>query len=96
VKLEYDDVRAEAVESLMGMLGGQRPDFLTDEFIDNYVGQMLQDEKQREQLSSNAIEKKIMSALRRRVDIKDKPLTADEFNDAIKAFNEENTPEEEE
>lgn len=96
VKLEYDDVRTEAVESLMGMLGGQRPDFLTDEFIDNYVGQMLQDEKQREQLSSNAIEKKIMSALRRRVDIKDKPMTADEFNDAIKAFNEENTPQEEE
>lgn len=95
VKLEYEDVKAEAVSSLMGMLGGQRPDFLTDEFIDNYVGQMLQDEKQREQLSSNAIEKKIMDALRRRVTIEDKPLSADEFNDAIKTFNEENGAEEE-
>ena len=96
VKLEYDDLKAEAVASLMSMLGGQRPDFLTDEFIDNYVGQMLQDEKQREQLSSNAIEKKIMNALQRRVEIKDKPLDADAFNEAIKAFNEKNTPAQEE
>ena len=95
VKLEYEDVKTEAVSSLMGMLGGQRPDFLTDEFIDNYVGQMLQDEKQREQLSNAAIEKKIMNALRRRVSIEDKPLSADAFNDAIKAFNEENGAEEE-
>ncbi len=93
VKLEYADVKAEALESLMGMLGGQRPDFLTDEFIDNYVGQMLQDEKQREQLSSNAIEKKIMAALRDKVTLEEKPLSAEAFNDLIKQFNEENTPE---
>lgn len=96
VKLEYEDVRAEAMESLMGMLGGQRPDFLTDEFIDNYVGQMLQDEKQREQLSSNAIEKKIMAAIREKVSIEDKPVDADTFNEVIKTFNEENTPAQEE
>ncbi|SEQ84466.1 trigger factor [Neolewinella agarilytica] len=96
VKLEYEDVKAEALASLMQMLGGQRPDFLTDEFVDNYVGQMLQDEKQREQLSSNAIEKKIMAALRDKVKLKEKPLSADEFNEAIKAFNEENMPAQEE
>lgn len=93
VKLEYADVKAEALESLMGMLGGQRPDFLTDEFVDNYVGQMLQDENQREQLSSNAIEKKIMAALREKLTLEDKPLDADAFNELIKAFNEANTPE---
>jgi trigger factor len=92
VKLEYEDIKAEAVESLMGMLGGQRPDFLTDEFIDNYVKQMLQDEKQREQLSSNAIEKKIMASIRGSVKTKDKKLDADGFNELIKSFNEENTP----
>ena len=96
VKLEYEDVKAEAVESLMGMLGGQRPDFLTDEFIDNYVKQMLQDEKQREQLSGNAIEKKIMTSLRAEVKMKDKPLDADGFNELIKEFNEKNTPASEE
>jgi len=96
IKLEYADVKAEAVESLMGMLGGQRPDFLTDEFIDNYVGQMLQDEKQREQLSGNAIEKKIMAALRDEVKMKKKPLDADGFNELIKEFNEKNTPASEE
>lgn len=92
VKLEYADVKNEATESLMAMLGGQRPDFLTDEFIDNYVGQMLKDEKQREQLSSNAIEKKIMAAIRGKVATKEKPLDADAFNELIKTFNEENTP----
>ncbi|MFK8165617.1 MAG: trigger factor [Lewinella sp.] len=96
VKLEYEDVKAEATESLMGMLGGQRPDFLTDEFIDNYVKQMLQDEKQREQLSSNAIEKKIMAAIRGSVKTKDKKLDTDGFNELIKKFNEENTPANEE
>ncbi|MFT5998087.1 MAG: trigger factor [Neolewinella sp.] len=92
VKLEFEDIKAEATESLMGMLGGQRPDFLTDEFIDNYVKQMLQDEKQREQLSSNAIEKKIMAAIRGTVKTKDTKLDADGFNELIKSFNEENTP----
>jgi trigger factor len=96
VKLEFEDIKAEATESLMGMLGGQRPDFLTDEFIDNYVKQMLQDEKQREQLSSNAIEKKIMAAIRETVKTKDKKLDADGFNELIKTFNEENTPASEE
>ena len=92
VKLEYEDIKAEAVSSLLGMLGGQRPDFLTDEFIDNYVGQMLQNEKQREQLSSNAIEKKIMASVRSKVNFAEKALTADEFNELIQKFNEENTP----
>jgi len=92
IKLEYADVKAEAVESLLGMLGGQRPDFLTDEFIDNYVGQMLQDEKQREQLSGNAIEKKIMASLREEVPMEPKPLDADGFNELIQEFNAKNTP----
>jgi trigger factor len=96
IKLEFEDIKAEATESLMGMLGGQRPDFLTDEFIDNYVKQMLQDEKQREQLSSNAIEKKIMAAIRGSVKTKAKKLDADGFNELIKTFNEENTPASEE
>jgi|AntRauTorckE5430_2_1112549.scaffolds.fasta_scaffold00824_5 trigger factor len=96
IKLEYEDVKEEALSSLMGMLGGQRPDFLTDEFIDNYVGKMLQDEKQREQLSSSAIEKKIMASLRSKVAFMDKPLDADAFNELIKVFNAGNTPASEE
>lgn len=92
IKLEYADIKEEATNSLLSMLGGQRPDFLTDEFIDNYVQQMLQDEKQREQLSSNAIERKIMTSLRERVNTEEKPLDADAFNEMIQAFNKENTP----
>ncbi|MEM9526635.1 MAG: hypothetical protein AAGA31_08510, partial [Bacteroidota bacterium] len=96
VKLEYEDLKEEATQSLLQMLGGQRPDFLTDEFIDNYVGQMLQDEDQRSKLQSNAIEKKIMAALREKLTLEEKPVTAEEFNDIIKQFNEENAPAQEE
>ncbi len=92
IELEYADVRAEALEALLRMLGGQRPSFLTDEFLDNYIQNMLKDEKQREELSSNALEKKIMNAIREDVSLEEKPLSVAEFNAAIKAFNEANTP----
>ena len=92
VKLEYEDVKAEATASLLQMLGGQRPDFLTDDFIESYVQRALADEEQANQLSSNAIEKKIMNAIRNEVTLQEVSLTADEFNETIKKFNEENTP----
>jgi trigger factor len=92
IELEYEDVRAEALESLLRMLGGQRPDFLTDDFLDNYIQNMLKDEKQREELSSNAMEKKVMNAIRAELTLAEQPLSVEEFNETIKRFNEENTP----
>ena len=96
IELEYEDVRAEALQNLLRMLGGQRPDFLTDEFLDNYIQNMLKDEKQREELSSNALEKKVMNAVREDVTLVEERLSVDAFNDTIKAFNEANTPADEE
>ena len=64
IELQYEDVRAEALQNLLRMLGGQRPDFLTDEFLDNYIQNMLKDDKQREELSNAALEKKVMKAVR--------------------------------
>lgn len=92
IQLEYEDIRAEAMETLMRMLGGRRPDFLTDEFVDNYVQNMLKDENQREELTSNALEKKIMDAIRDEVSIEEKPISSDEFNETIKEFNSANSP----
>ncbi len=92
IELEYEDIRAEALENLLRMLGGQRPPFLTDEFLDNYIQNMLKDEKQREELSSNALEKKVMKAVREDVSLEEKPLSVEQFNAAIKAFNAANTP----
>ena len=92
IKIEYEDIKAEATESLIGMLGGQRPDFLTDEFIDNYVQRMLSDDEQRQQLTGNAIQKKIMNHLRGTVTLVEKPVDADEFNQVIQDFNAANTP----
>ena len=92
IELQYEDVRAEALESLLQLLGGQRPDFLTDEFLDSYIQNMLKDEKQREDLSGRALEKKIMATVRNEVTLEEQELTVDEFNETIKAFNEANTP----
>ncbi|WP_116107188.1 trigger factor [Lewinella sp. IMCC34191] len=92
IELQYEDIRAEALENLLRMLGGQRPPFLNDEFLDNYIQNMLKDEKQREELTSNAMEKKVMAAVREDVSLKEEPLSAEEFNDKIKSFNEANTP----
>ena len=96
IKLEYEDLKEEAVQGLLGMLGGQRPDFLTDDFIDSYVQRALQDEEQRNQLTSSALEKKIMTSLREKVTLQETKLSADDFNDQIKKFNEENSPASEE
>ncbi len=96
IELQYEDVRAEALDSLLQMLGGQRPGFLTDEFLDNYIQNMLKDDKQREELSGNALEKKIMAAVRGEVTLEEQELTVDEFNETIKSFNEANTPADEE
>ena len=92
IKLEYEDLRAEAEANLVNMLGGQRPDFMTDDFIDNYVRRALDDEEQRNQLSGSAIEKKIMAALREKVVMNEQALSVDDFNAVIKKFNEENAP----
>ena len=92
IKLEYEDIKAEATASLTRMLGGQRPDFMTDEFVDSYVQRILADEKQRNEMSSSAIEKKIMAALRDQVTLQEVSLKSDDFNEVIKKFNEENTP----
>ncbi|MGB3801768.1 MAG: trigger factor [Lewinella sp.] len=96
IELQYEDIRAEALENLLRMLGGQRPPFLNDEFLDNYIQNMLKDEKQREELTSNAMEKKVMAAVREDVSLQEEPLSSEGFNDKIKEFNEANTPASEE
>ena len=92
IELQYEDIRAEALENLLRMLGGQRPPFLNDEFLDNYIQNMLKDEKQREELTSNAMEKKVMAAVREDVSLQEEPLSAEGFNEKIKEFNEANSP----
>jgi trigger factor len=96
IELQYEDVRAEALQNLLRMLGGQRPDFLTDEFLDNYIQNMLKDEKQREELSNTALEKKVMKAVREDVTLVEQPLSVEQFNETIREFNEANTPDDEE
>lgn len=96
IKVEYEDLRANAEAQLIRMLGGRRPEFVTDEFVDNYVKRMLENEDDRNRLMSEAIGGKVMDVLREKVTLLEKPVGVDEFNDVIQQFNKENAPEEEE
>ncbi|MEM9836110.1 MAG: trigger factor [Bacteroidota bacterium] len=87
LEITQEDLRAATTNQLVGMMGGQRPDWLNDEFIDNYSARVLQDEKQRDELIYQVTETKIMDSLREKVSITDIPLSADEFNAKIEAFN---------
>lgn len=96
IELQEQDLRDAATNQLIGMMGGQRPEWLNDEFIDNYAARIMEDEKQRNDLIYSTMETKIMAALRDEVKTKEVALSSDEFNDKIQAFNKEFGDQEEE
>lgn len=97
-KLEVtkEDLRDAAATQLVGMMGGQRPEWLNDEFIDNYAARVMQDEKQRDELIYSTLETKIMSSLREEVSTTEVALDSDAFNEKIQEFNKEFSGQEEE
>ncbi|PHI21536.1 hypothetical protein CEQ90_01610 [Lewinellaceae bacterium SD302] len=96
LQVTQEDISEAAASQLIGMMGGQRPEWLNDEFIDNYAARMMEDEKQRDELIYRTLETKIMESLRGEVKTKDIAITADDFNEKIKEFNEEFKESEEE
>ncbi|MBC6996279.1 trigger factor [Neolewinella lacunae] len=96
LKIAYEDIKEEATGNLVRMLGGRRPDFLNDDFLESYVGNMLKDEKQREQLTLSVMDKKVMAILREKITVVETPLSAEAFNQAIDDFNTEHGAAEEE
>ncbi len=96
LQIAYADIKEEATGNLIRILGGRRPDFLNDDFLESYVGNMLKDEKQREQMAVSVMDKKVMAILRKEITVVEKPLSAEAFNEVIKAFNTEHGIDEEE
>ncbi|MEL6356856.1 MAG: hypothetical protein AAFQ37_08015, partial [Bacteroidota bacterium] len=89
LEVKEEDLRAAATEQLLAMMGGQRPDWLNDEFINNYTARMLEDEKQRNELLYSAQEKKIMADLRGKIKTKEILIASEDFNEKIEVFNKE-------
>lgn len=96
LELTEGDIRSAAAEQLIGMMGGQRPAWLNDEFVDNYAARVMEDEKQRDELIYRTLETKIMASLREEVKTKEIQIDADAFNEKIQEFNKEFGADEEE
>lgn len=96
IEISDADIRNAAAEQLIGMMGGQRPGWLNDEFVDNYAARVMEDEKQRDELLYRVLESKIMASLREEVKINEVAIDADAFNEKIQEFNKEFGADEEE
>lgn len=97
IEVTAEDLKEATVKQLVQMMGGQRPAWLNDEFVNNYAAKVLEDEKQRNELIYNVTETKIMDSLREKIQTEDNYITSDEFNERINEFNKHyNAAEEEE
>lgn len=96
LQLSYDDLRDEALDKLLGMLGGRRPPFLDDAFVDNYTQKMMEDESQRMELTHGALNRLVREHIADTVPSEEKTVGKEAFIEAIQAFNEKHAPAEEE
>ncbi|MEM8585352.1 MAG: trigger factor [Bacteroidota bacterium] len=94
IELQPEDLRAASDARLLGMLGGQRPDWVTEEFSENWLKRTLEDEEQRNNLLYDALERKITDHLVQNVEVKEEEVSADRFNEIIVEFNAQQEEEE--
>ncbi|MEL6668068.1 MAG: trigger factor [Bacteroidota bacterium] len=94
IELQPEDLRAASDARLLGMLGGQRPEWVTEEFSENWLKRTLKDEEQRNNLLYDALERKITDHLIQNVEVKEEEVSADRFNEIIVEFNAQQEEEE--
>ncbi|MEM7574417.1 MAG: trigger factor [Bacteroidota bacterium] len=95
IQLQQEDLRRESDANILQMMGGQRPEWLNDDFLNNFLQRTMEDEKQRDELVFRALENKIVNHLLDNIDFKEEEVSADRFNEIIKEFNEQYGEEEE-
>ncbi len=80
LKVENEDVIAYAKQSAKVQFMQYGLNSIPDEYIDNYANQMLQDEKQANQLAEGAINEKVMEFIKEAVKIDEKEISREDFN----------------
>ncbi len=80
LKVEYDDVVAYAKQSAKAQFMQYGLNSIPDEYIDNYANQMLQDEKQANQIAEGAINEKVMAFIKEAVKLDEKEISREDFN----------------
>ena len=96
IEITAEDLQEATTKQLIQMMGGQRPEWLNDEFISNYAAKVMEDEKQRSELIYQVTETKIMNSLREKIQTNDNFIDSDEFNKQIEEFNKQYKAAEEE
>lgn len=79
VKLEEEDLMNEARGVVVRQLMQYGPNALNDQMIDKYAHEVLQDQKNREMLAQNAINRKTFEVIKENVTLDNKDVTVEEF-----------------
>ena len=80
VKVTDEDINAEAKAMIKAQMAQYGMGNLPEEYLDQYVKSVVNDEKQRPQLRDAAVNRKIMGVIRATVALDEKEVTLDEFN----------------
>lgn len=84
VKVDDDDVKAAAKESARMQFAQYGMNNVPDEYLDNYVKEMLSKRESVEGFVDRAVEEKLVGALKNVVTLDEKAVTLEEFNALMK------------
>lgn len=79
VKVEESDIVAEARGVVARQLLQYGPNMISEQLIDSYAEQLSKDQKQRDVLAQNALNRKTYEAIRQNVTLDNKEVTVEEF-----------------
>lgn len=84
ITVSDEDINAEAKAMVQAQMAQYGMGNLPDEYLAQYVQSIVKDEKQRGQLRDNAVNRKIMTAVRNVVTLDEKEVSLNEFNELFK------------
>ncbi|CCZ14582.1 trigger factor [Prevotella sp. CAG:487] len=84
IKVEDADVKAAAKEAARMQFAQYGMNNVPDEYLDNYVGEMLKKRDSAAGFVDSAVENKLVQALKGVVTLDEKTVTLDEFNELMK------------
>lgn len=79
VKVEEDDIMTEARGLVARQLMQYGPGMLSEQIVDRYAGEVAKDEKYRDSLVQNALNRKTFAAIKENVTLDNKEVTVEEF-----------------
>ncbi len=89
IEPQEGDLLAATRKRLAKMLGGSIPAWMDENVVKNFMGRIVADEKQRDELFEEVMGELVLDRMAAQATVEIKELDVDSFNAVIKAFNEE-------